>query len=390
MSEFKTADELLQSLAKDQDIAIEEEAVAASIKAEEEIATESESTEKEEEEKEEEEEESEEEKSEEEETKEEEEEESVTVEPEKEETVVNEETQSDKDDDPDLISDWDEDEADSKSGDVDITSVLSDIGIEADNAETARTYIQELKEKVTTLEEANSGNDNLPNELVEAIEVHKDGGNYLEYLKITSVDYSIIDPVDLWMHDKSQYFLDPATKQIDEERLNAYAEKIGEDQIRIEGSQLKDRMQNQRTDKEKAFRQATIDRKTKNEADLKEVMSKIDSISNYKLTPNHKQTLLNGILTGKMMKDMFFNTDGSYDYPKMIDNYFKSKYFDKVKGRDVKRAASEAKKQIIKTTTNAKIKPSSAKPVIVKKQELSGLDILMGQLKEDDKNRLRV
>ena len=312
--------------------------------------------------------------------------ESETEKPEEAETVIEEEAQSVKPDDVDsVIESWD-DSAPEVEEDVDITSVLSDVGIEASTKDGAKEYVQNLKSQVEQLQAKTNSLDKLPKELVDAIDIANQGGDYLDYLNVTKTDYSKFDPTDVWLYDKSQYFIDPVSKQVDEEKLNEYAEKIGADQIRIEGTQIRNELVKQKDDDGKALLDEAKKKKRKDDETLKEVISKTDSISNYKLSSSHKQGLYTDISSGKLMQDLYY-TNGELDFEKMVINGFKAKYFDKINTSNSKSAATQKEKKVIKELANVEVKPPAEKPVTEEKPEQSGLDLLMGNLKEKDRNR---
>ena len=121
-------------------------------------------------------------------------EEPVNVETPKEEEVVDEPVNDQAIDLDSEIDSWDTDPTPVEPDTSKV--VLEQLGLQSDNIDTAKDYIESLKNKVNELEKENSFKDEPP-ELEKAIAIAKQGGDYLDYLGVSTINYDDYSAHDL-------------------------------------------------------------------------------------------------------------------------------------------------------------------------------------------------
>jgi hypothetical protein len=153
---------------------------------------------------------------------------------------------------------------------------------------------QELKKKANSLGE-------LPSDLSKAVEIAKLGGNYLEYLNVSVVDWEGQDPVVLY----ENYVIDRYTNKegmVDSTKVDKLLDTLSDEEKELRGRELQNQyvgiQQQQKQRIEYDARQA----KANFEQGLKQAMDSVDNIAGFKLSPNHKTEIFNEILSGADLK----------------------------------------------------------------------------------------
>src|SRR6185436_3864896 len=72
--------------------------------------------------------------------------------------------------------------------------------------EDLTSYIGTLEQTVQELKTNPVFGENIPKQLQEAIEIANKGGDYLAYLDVASVDYSKVDPIELYEDEVAEFF----------------------------------------------------------------------------------------------------------------------------------------------------------------------------------------
>lgn len=264
------------------------------------------------------------------------------------------------------FEDWDsESESETKPTQVpttpafDFTSFVKDIGFEESDPEKVKSKIKELKSKPSDLE-------GVPDNLKKAVELARKGGDYLSFLKVSSVDYSQIKPEVLFEHD--------VVTKLGEEQGRELLDAMTPLQKKLEGTKLKDSMMYQQqlqqqqyeTAAEQARRESELKKANADKA-LKSELDKVNEIAGLKLKPSHKQDMYEAITTGRMQKELFFNPEnGEYDYKNMMETYFVKKNLPKIIQKIQQSTKTSTKKEVIRELTNPQVKPSSEKPIVEK------------------------
>lgn len=152
---------------------------------------------------------------------------------------------------------------------------------------------QELKAKADSLGV-------LPDDLAKAVEIAKLGGNYLEFLNVSVIDWASQDPVVLY----ENYVIDRYTKdgKVDSEKVDKLLDRMDEDEKELRGLELQNQyMAIQNQQKQNIEQQARASR-TQFESEVKRAVDSMDAIAGFKLSPNHKTEILKDILSGADLK----------------------------------------------------------------------------------------
>lgn len=265
----------------------------------------------------------------------------------------------------------------------DFNSFVKDIGFEESEPEKVKQRIKELTSKPSELE-------GLPEPLKKAIEFAKQGADYLSYLKINSVDYGKLDPVQVY---EQKLFADvkEMNPNATPEQLNeAFSDELSKTSQVVkyqQGKLIRDqyvayqRQQEQEYDRAvQSELQTKAAKKAEADAKLIATVEGLSEIGGLKLKANHKQDMVEAIRTGRMQKELFFNEKGEYDYKNMAEVYFLKKNLDKILNHISKTTQTKAKKEVLDDLQNAQIKVSSEKPD-VKEEKRSALEIYTDTLR---------
>lgn len=200
--------------------------------------------------------------------------------------------------------------------------------------------------------------------LKKAVEYAKKGGDYLTYLGIQKVDYSKIDPVDLYKQSvlSNQSFSPEEKKEL--------LESMSPLQMKAEGIRLQaqyTQWQNaQVAEFEGSLRQAEqarAERKLNADRELRSTLDKVDKIAGLSLKPHRKQDIYDAITSGRMQRELFYSKESNdYDYQSMIETYFVKKNLPKILEHVKKVTSSDTLRQHFKETTNANIDKSKEAP----------------------------
>lgn len=295
-----------------------------------------------------------------------------------------------KDNDLTTVSDWDEQEENNTLEKE--TEVYKDIGkaigIEVESKDTLISEFQAIKSENEQLkakvEEASSYND-IPEDLKKAIEIAKSGGDYSEYLELSQVDYSKISDEELLLSQVRSYF--PEGEDGDDEArewldsMTTAEQKIQAGRLR---RTLEDEKQKAKQEKLEAIENESRAKEEFVKAEkqkLRKTVDSIESISDFKLTKSHKSRIFEDISNGKIAEKLFgVNGDGSANYQKMAETYFKTVYFDKIVDYLKSKSGNEAKKRVLQETSNANVNSNGSQAI--SNEGKDGLDLLINSFKQ--------
>jgi hypothetical protein len=246
-----------------------------------------------------------------------------------------------------------------KEATFDFRSFIKDVGFDDVKDET------EFKERVKKLKEpAPDAMDGLDERMKKAVELAKKGGDYLSFLKVSQVDYTKVDPIQLFEQsikgdasytpEEAQEILDSMTplqkKQAGIEKRSQYVNWQRQEEARIQSEIA-------------SAESVRVAAKAKADKDLKETLNKVEKIAGLTLKPSHKQDIYDAITTGRMQKEIFFDPKtGEYDNQSMIETYFLKKNKDKIINFYTKKAKNETLRDYHKEVSNANVTPTGEKP----------------------------
>lgn len=217
---------------------------------------------------------------------------------------------------------WDKDEEPTNPvTPLDIRQLAKKVGVDAESEDDFVAKLQ-AQTKVDPFE-------GLPENLKKAVEYAKKGVDPLQLLKINSVDYSKIDPVQLFEAD----FL---SKVPDKEQGRVALDAMNPFQKQYEGLKLKQQLEYQQRMAE-ADLVSQVDLAKQREAaqrdafknKLSSELGKVESIENFKVLEKHRKAIFNEI--AERGENPRYKTADGYDYARQIRDTFITSNWDSLK-----------------------------------------------------------
>lgn len=255
----------------------------------------------------------------------------------------------------------------SSTPEFDFSTLVKDLGIEA---KTKEEFVAKYKEAISK-EDPLKG---LPDNLKKAVDFAKQGGDFLQMLKISQIDYSQIDPITIYENNVYQQIKD-------REKAKEYLESLSHLAKEIEGQKLKNQYIQWQESQERIMKQELeakasqeLTKKLENERRLRDTVNKVDNIEGFRIKPAEKEQFVREVVDGTLSKELFFNERGEYDYEKMMKVRFLAKNFDAIKKHFSKQVETATKRAVIEPLTNAELQTGSQIPTAQKQEFSNPLD----------------
>lgn len=289
--------------------------------------------------------------------------------------------ESEEEDEEISFDDWDNVETaeDEDEPSVDYSELAKEFGFEGiETREGLSEAIKTLKRESEELRTQSETYSSIPDDLKEAIQLYKKGGDYLSYLGVTSNDYSQYSDRDLVANSIAHHFKNE-DGSINEEELTDYLDGMSDKALKIEGGKIRESLVNsQKAQKQRIEQQAEQARKEQ-KAQLKKALDGIKEVDKFKLTPSHKKQIFDKVMKGDMLKDLFYNKNGELDYGKVAQVYFRELNRDKINKFFETKIKNSTRKEVWRSTTNTQLDKPTTKSNPDTKQK-SGLDAYFEQL----------
>ncbi len=237
----------------------------------------------------------------------------------------------------------------------DFPSLVKDLGFEVKTKE-------ELVEKVKSIKTPEDPYKGLPDNLRKAVDFAKQGGDFLQLLKVSQVDYSQIDPTVLY----EQQILNGTQDKV---KAKEYLDSLSPLAKEFEGQKLKNQMiqwqesaEKQLLDELNAKTAQELAKRAENEQRLRETVNKVDSVEGFKVKQGDKDRFIREVLDGSLTKELFMDNKGQFDYEKMMRVRFLTKNFDAIQKHYGERIKNATKREIVEGLTNADVQTQSVKP----------------------------
>lgn len=277
-----------------------------------------------------------------------------------------------------IVDDWDvlgssesaEDNQSVASSGMELGEVSKAFGIES-NVSSLDELVKQVKDQV--VKEQPDVLEGVPENLKEAINVAKEGGDFLQLLEVSAVDYDKVDPrffVEQQVLETGMFTKEDGTT--DNEALQEYMDSLPEVDVAIRGKAIINQLKAEQVRKKQDILQANQELKRKADSNLKDALSKLDSVANFKLNDKHRSEMFNDISSGNMTRSLFLGADGKYDYKKMSENYFKVKYFDSIMKFMSTKVSNNTKKEMVEQMTNPNLGTGGSVPAPEQPKEMSG------------------
>lgn len=203
--------------------------------------------------------------------------------------------------------------------------------------------VNELKQRAEQLQSA-------PEDLVKAIEIAKLGGNYLEYLQVSVVDWAKEDPLVLYENYVEDQFYDANTGLVDYEKVDKILEGMTDEEKEFRGKELqKQYVAYQQTQKRAIQEQASIKR-NQFEQSVRQVVNELNDVNGFAISPTKKAELLEYVLSGADLKES--------DVKSRVINAFVKQNFDKISSFLKTKVRNSTQRELLQEAQVPNIKPS--------------------------------
>lgn len=275
------------------------------------------------------------------------------IEEEPEEVEESEDQAGENDEDVDGITFADDEEEE----DPDVSKAAEALGFEG-----VKTKDQLLDKYKKDLERAKEDAlEGIPDNLKEAVQFAKDGGDFMEMLDATAIDYDKVSNRDLVEAQVQKYFLDEDGK-LDREALEDWFESEGKAKINMRADQIRNEQKRDQQVKIQMIKDKAQKERERLNSELKSELEKIDQIGGVKLSPSQKESMYRDTVSGQAMEELFYE-NGRISNKKLAQNLFKVRMFEKAIQVAKTSAKNDGKREVIAKATNAKVKRPSEKPV---------------------------
>lgn len=261
-----------------------------------------------------------------------------------------------------LDKDWDDESPEipvtqvtTSAPSFDFTELGKSIGLgEIKDREELVTRIKSLETKAL---------EGVPDNLKKALELAKQGGDYLSFLGVSQVDYSAVDPTELFKTDlfnRVKQLNPQASKQELEDR---YAEALGSYapiQQLVEGQKLQRGYMDWQKSEANRIEQESRQRKVTADAKVKESIDRLEEVNGFKLKSSHKAKMYDYITSGQFQKDLF--SQEGYNYEAIVEIAFHRNYGKKANEFLWNKAKTTSKKELVKELTNPQIEKPAERP----------------------------
>jgi hypothetical protein len=273
----------------------------------------------------------------------------------------------------DVEASWDADEVEVKKETPKSDFNFSELGSalelgEIKSKEEFITKTSEIKSKLKALEEAPLAG--LDDEAKEVIKVMKSGGNWKDYLSSNLIDYTKVDPVQLF----GDTFLDNATRipkyftdgKFDPAKAEEALEALQESYKEYEGMRIAQSLngiQKQRQAEHRAKAEAKLVHAEKTLSAATQNLKELLPVESYgiKFEPKHSAEMYQGITSSKLTKQYLgvnYETlvAQGFDMAGLTATIASRHYLEKMIKHKSQNSKAEAKKEILALTQNAQIK----------------------------------
>ncbi len=280
----------------------------------------------------------------------------------------------------DFIEEWDEssDEEEITQNSIDFEQLSKDLNIEVKSKEELLTQFNDLKDKVSEYESQSNQYNDLPQNLQSAIDIAKQGGDYMSYLDVGAVDYDKIGDRDILEFHYQGMF---ENSEEGRDQLFGYLDGMSDAQIKVNAMQVKNQLKAEQESRMSMIQEQSNKDKQKLVDGVSDAASKLEKVGDFKVSPTHRNRIKKSILDGSLSEFINGGKNGQYDFNKMVENAFKIYYFDSITSYLKTKTSNSTKRQIIEDTSNATVKRPARKPETTKNKP-SGLDFMINSLKQ--------
>ena len=260
--------------------------------------------------------------------------------------------------------------ADEKS--FDFKKLGSALNLEASTQEEFISKVNEKFSKLKDLEETTFNG--VPDDLKQAIEIAKKGGDWKSYTSSLAVDVDKLDPLALFDREfervEAQRFKNP-DGSIDYDKLDEELNSIPDGIKRMQGNAIKQQISSQQQARQAAVMAAVAQSQEKFQKSLGEAVRELSSVlpkESFGVTfePKHSSYLYEGIANGSLIKKHLGNIEpatlSKLNAKKLMSTIALAEWAEKISDFRFKQGKVSGKKEILSSTQNAQIKASTTLP----------------------------
>lgn len=236
---------------------------------------------------------------------------------------------------------------------LDVQTLAKELGFES--AKTKEELAKAIAEVKIKAEAASKNIEVLPEDLTKAVEIARQGGNYLEYLKVSSVDWSKQDPISLfenWVFDR----LAKQNKTVEE--IDAYLDKVDDVDKDLRGRELQMQYTNYQNQQRAAIEAQTRQERQQFENATQAALNSISDVYGFKLSQSHKETLFRDFTSSQIGRALLAQSNG--DFKQALTGLFNVKYGAKIDQFRKQQIKNSTKRELLNEITNPKITVTGA------------------------------
>jgi hypothetical protein len=229
---------------------------------------------------------------------------------------------------------------------------FADLGLEGVN--TSQDFVEKFKSLKQELEETKeSAKTVFASDMIrEANEIMKQGGDWLSYLGLSTLDYDSVPDVDLLSYELKSDF---DTK----EELDEYIASLDETQIRLNAKRIrKDLKLQQEVQKQQVALQAQEHQRVYDD-NLRKAINSIEKVDRVKVKDQDRASIQKMLTTyndkakaTEFQIKHFLKPNGEPDFQKMVQSAYKLEMFDKVLEYATRSAKNSGKAAVIQNLSN--------------------------------------
>ena len=227
-------------------------------------------------------------------------------------------------------------------------------GLGLEGVNTSQDFVEKFKNLKQELEETKESTKTVfANDMIrEANEIMKQGGDWLSYLGLSTLDYDSVPDVELLSYELKSDF---DTK----EELDEYIASLDETQIRLNAKRIrKDLKLQQDTQKQQIALQAQEHQRVYDE-NLRKAINGIDKVDRVKVKDQDRASIQKMLTTyndkakaTEFQIKHFLKPNGEPDFQKMVQSAYKLEMFDKVLEYATRSAKNSGKAAVIQNLSN--------------------------------------
>jgi hypothetical protein len=229
---------------------------------------------------------------------------------------------------------------------------FEELGLEGVN--TSQDFVEKFKNLKQELEETKESTKTVfANDMIrEANEIMKQGGDWLSYLGLSTLDYDSVPDVELLSYELKSDF---DTK----EELDEYIASLDETQIRLNAKRIrKDLKLQQEVQKQQVALQAQEHQRVYDD-NLRKAINSIEKVDRVKVKDQDRASIQKMLTTyndkakaTEFQIKHFLKPNGEPDFQKMVQSAYKLEMFDKVLEYATRSAKNSGKAAVIQNLSN--------------------------------------